>query len=125
MKKVILSLLSFALIAGCSGYDYYKTNVRYRQVGNNCVYYYNEKGKEFNDEIRNLKDAKKIVYRDVRCEDLYGKDTFGYPKRSDRKVFVPAAVEEGPVFTPKCGYQTCGKKQVMASKYVVVPAYAG
>ena len=78
MKKVILSLLGLTLIAGCSGYDYYKTNVRYRQKGKDCVYYYNEKGKKFNDEIRSLKDAKKVVYRNVRCEDLYGNDTYGY-----------------------------------------------
>jgi len=42
MKKSLLSLLALALIAGCSGYDYYKTDVRYRQDGDDCVYYYSE-----------------------------------------------------------------------------------
>lgn len=123
MKKVILSLLGFTLIAGCSGYDYYKTNVRYRQEGDNCVYYYNEKAKEFNSEIRDLKDAKKVVYKNVRCEDLYLNDTYGYSQRNDRKAIIPAATEE-PVAS-KCGCKTCGKKQVLKNRYVIVPAYAG
>ncbi len=122
MKKVILSLLGFTLIAGCSGYDYYKTNVRYRQEGDNCVYYYNEKGKEFSDEIRNLKDAKKVVYKNVRCEDLYFNDTYG-AQRNDRKAILPAATEEPA--PAKCGCKTCGKKQVLKNRYVIVPAYAG
>ena len=124
MKKVILSLLGLTLIAGCSGYDYYKTNVRYRQKGKDCVYYYNEKGKKFNDEIRSLKDAKKVVYRNVRCEDLYGNDTYGYTERNDRKAIIPAYVEEKPAVTP-CGCNKCGKKQVLKSRYVIVPAYNG
>ena len=66
MKQVVLSMLGLALIAGCSGYDYYKTDVRYRQKGNDCVYYYSEDGENFNGEIRNLEDAKKIVYRKKR-----------------------------------------------------------
>ena len=124
MKKVILSLLGLTLIAGCSGYDYYKTNVRYRQKGKDCVYYYNEKGKKFNDEIRSLKDAKKVVYRNVRCEDLYGNDTYGYTERNDRKAIIPAYGEEKPAATP-CGCNKCGKKQVLKSRYVIVPAYNG
>ena len=130
MKKVILSILGLALVAGCSGYDYYKTNVRYRQEGDNCVYYYNEKGKEFSNEIRNLKDAKKVVYNNVRCEDLYMNDTYGV-QRGDRKAILPAATEE-PVLAPlpapapgKCGCKTCAKKQVLKNRYVIVPAYAG
>jgi uncharacterized protein YxeA len=124
MKKVILSILGLALVAGCSGYDYYKTNVRYRQEGDNCVYYYTEKGKEFSSEIRNLKDAKKIVYNNVRCEDLYLNDTYG-AQRYDRKAIVPAATEEPVVAPAKCGCKTCAKKQVLKNRYVIVPAYAG
>jgi uncharacterized protein YxeA len=123
MKKVILSLLSLTLLAGCSGYDYYKTNVRYRQKGEDCVYFYNEKGKRFNDDIRSLKDAKKIVYRNVRCEDLYMKDTFGYAERNDRKAIVPVFVEEKPA--PTCGCNKCAKKQVLKNRYVIVPSYNG
>lgn len=124
MKKVILSLLGFVLIAGCSGYDYYKTNVRYRQVGNDCVYYYNEKGKEFNEDIRSMKDAKKVVYRNVQCEDLYMDDTFGYSQRNDRKAIMPVFTEEKKLES-KCGCKTCGKKQTLKNRYVIVPAYAG
>ena len=124
MKKVILSLLGFVLIAGCSGYDYYKTNVRYRQVGNDCVYYYNEKGKEFNEDIRSMKDAKKVVYRNIKCEDLYMDDTFGYSQRNDRKAIMPVFTEEKKLES-KCGCKTCGKKQTLKNRYVIVPAYAG
>ena len=124
MKKVILSLLGLAFLAGCSGYDYYKTNVRYRQKGNDCVYYYNEKGKEFSEDIRSLKDVKKVVYRDVRCEDLYMVDTFGYSDRTDRKAIVPVFSKEKTTDS-KCGCKTCGQKQFMKNKYIVVPAYAG
>ena len=124
MKKVILSVLGLTLIAGCSGYDYYKTNVRYRQKGNDCIYYYSEKGKEFNDEIRNLKDAKQVVYKNVKCEDLYGKDSFGYTQRT-RNAIVPARVEEEAPAAPKCGCSVCAKKQVLKSRYIIVPSYAG
>jgi hypothetical protein len=141
MKKVILSLLGLTLLAGCSGYDYYKTNVRYRQNGRDCIYYYTEKGQKFNEDIRSLKDAKQIVYRNVRCQDLYMDDTFGYADREDRRVIVPAFVAEAhqgpmmeqqqpmPVMQPvmpvqKCGCNKCGKKQVLKNRYVIVPAYA-
>ena len=147
MKKVILSLLGLTVLAGCSGYDYYKTNVRYRQAGRDCIYYYAEKGQKFNEDIRSLKDAKQIVYRNVRCQDLYMDDTFGYADREDRHVIVPAFVAEaqrGPVMEPapvmepvpviqpvvsmpvqKCGCNKCGKKQVLKNRYVIVPSYAG
>jgi len=124
MKKAVLSVFGLALIAGCSGYDYYKTNVRYYQDGEDCVYYYGEKGKKFNEDIRSLKDAKKIVYRNTQCEDLYMEDTFGYAERNDRKAIVPVFVEPKPM-APKCGCNKCGKKQVLKNKYVVVPAFAG
>ena len=123
MKKVILSVLGLTLIAGCSGYDYYKTDVRYRQDGDDCVYYYNEKGKKFNSEIRNLKDAQKIVYKNTSCEALYGKDSYGYAQR-DRKAILPARVED-EMPAPKCGCQVCAKKQVLKNRYVIVPSYAG
>ena len=125
MKKVILSVLGLTLIAGCSGYDYYETNVRYRQKGKDCIYYYSEDGKNFNSEIRNLEDAKQIVYRNTKCEDLYGKDSFGYTQR-DRSAIVPVRVqEEKPVVATPCGGQTCAKKQVLKSRYIIVPAYNG
>ena len=123
MNKVLLSILGLTLIAGCSGYDYYKTDLRYRQDGKDCIYYYNEKGDKFNSEIRSLKDAKKIVYRNTRCEDLYNGDTFGF-ERNDRKAIVPVFTEE-PVATSKCGCARCVKKQVLKNRYVIIPSYAG
>ena len=118
MKKVILSVLGLTLLAACSGYDYYKTDVRYRQEGNNCVYYYGEKGNKFSEDIRSLKDAKKIVYRNVRCQDLYMDDTFG-AERNDRKAIVPVYVE--PKNTSKCGCSKCSKKRVVKNRYIIVP----
>jgi hypothetical protein len=122
MKKVILSMLGLGLIAGCSGYDYYKTDLRYRQEGKDCVYYFNEKGDKFNEEIRSLKDAKKVVYRNTQCSDLYNDDTFGF-ERNDRKAIVPVYTEEKPV--SKCGCTKCGKKRTLKNRYVIVPSYAG
>ena len=124
MKKVILSVFGLALVAGCSGYDYYEADVRYRQSGNDCIYYYSEDGEEFNSEFRDLKDAKKIVYRNTSCADLYGKDTYGYDKRT-RNAILPARVEDEVPATPKCGCQACAKKQVLKNKYIIVPSYAG
>lgn len=120
MKKAILSVLGLTLLAGCSGYDYYKTNVDYYQDGEDCVYYFTEKGKKFDNEIRNLKDDKKIVYRNTRCSDLYKSDTFS-TERNDRKAIVPVFTEEEPA--PKCGCSKCNKKKVLKNKYVIVPAY--
>ena len=118
MKKFILSLLGLTVLAACSGYDYYKTNVRYRQSGEDCIYYYTEKGKKFNEDIRNLKDVKKVVYRNTQCSELYNQDSFGYTERS-RVNFAPAVVEEVKPVAP-CGCGKCAKKQVLKNRYVVV-----
>jgi hypothetical protein len=119
MNKVVLSVLGLTLIAGCSGYDYYKTNIRYRQEGKDCVYYYTEKGQKYNNEISSLKDSKKIVYQNTKCESLYADDTFGF-ERNDRKGIVPVFNEEKSA--PKCGCAVCGKKQTLKNRYVVVPS---
>lgn len=121
MKKVALSLLGLTVLAACSGYDYYKTNIRYRQDGADCVYYFNESGKRFSEDVRNLKDAKKIVYRNTVCEDLYNSDMFGHTARNDRKAIVPAAVEEKAPVAPACGCNKCAKKQVLKNRFVIVP----
>ena len=118
MKKTILSLLGLALVAGCSGYDYYKTDVRYRQSGKDCIYYFGEKGKKFNEDIRSLKDAKQIVYRNTQCSDLYGNDTFNY-ERDDRKAIIPVYIEQKSNNTG-CGCSKCAKKRVLKNRYVLV-----
>lgn len=119
MKKSVLSILGLILVAGCSGYDYYNTDVRYRQKGDDCVYYYAEKGKKFSEDIRILKDAKKVVYKNTQCSDLYMKDTFGYAERNDRKAIVPVFFENQPM--SKCGCGKCGKKQILKNRYIIVP----
>ena len=123
MKKVILSVAGLMLLAGCSGYDYYKTDVRYRQDGNDCIYSFDEEGDKFNEDIRSLRDDKEIVYRNTRCEDLYRDDTFNY-ERNDRKAVIPVYTEP-KVTTTSCGCNKCGKKQTLKNKYIIVPAYAG
>ena len=125
MKKGVLSVLGLTVLAACSGYDYYETNVRYYQDGEDCVYYYAEDGDRFNKEIRSLSDAKKVVYRNIRCEDLYLNDSYGYDERNDRMAVIPAYVDDNkPAKTP-CGCDKCGKKQVLKNKYVIVPALRG
>ena len=149
MKNVILSVAGLALLAGCSGYDYYETDLRYRQDGKDCIYYYGEQGDKFSEDIRSLKDAKEIVYRNTRCSDLYRDDTFNY-ERNDRRAVVPVSVAEAryaeeakyvePVYiatkypevkkepkantTTPCGCNKNAKKQnVNKSRYIIVPAY--
>lgn len=123
MKKVCLSVLALIAVAGCSGYDYYESDVRYRQKGEDCVYYYEEDGQKFNEEIRSLKDAKKIVYRNIKCSELYMTDTFGYAERNDRKAIVPVYVENKPAKKTGCGCSKCAKKQVLQTRYVIVPSW--
>ena len=116
MKNVILSVAGLALLAGCSGYDYYETDLRYRQDGKDCIYYFGEKGKKFNEDIRSLKDAKQIVYRNTQCSDLYGDDTFNY-ERNDRKAIIPVYTEQK---ASKCGCSKCAKKQFLKNRYIIV-----
>lgn len=125
MKKIVLSLLGLTTLAACTGYDYYTTDLRYRQEGSDCVYYQTEKGKRFSDDINSLRDAKKVVYRNTRCEDLYNDDTFGL-ERNDRKAIVPVYTEENSTISaPKCGCSKCGKKRTLKNRYIIVPSYAG
>lgn len=94
---------------------------------NDCVYYQNEKGKRFNEDINSLRDAKKVVYRNTRCEDLYYDDTFGL-ERNDRKAIIPVYTEENSTISApaqKCGCSKCGKKRTLKNRYIIVPSYAG
>ena len=120
MKKALLTVLGLGLLAACTGYDYYKTDVRYYQDGEDCIYYSNERGKRFDYDVRALRDGKRIVYRNTRCSDLYQKDTFGYSERNDRRAIVPAVEEEK--VAPSCGCSKCGKKTFLKNKYIIIPA---
>lgn len=124
MKKIVLSVLGLTVLAACTGYDYYRTDVRYRQDGDDCVYYASEDGKRFSNDLRSLKDAKRIVYRNTKCEDLYNDDTFG-AERNDRKAIVPVYTEENSVVAPKCGCNKCAKKRTLKNRYIIVPSFAG
>lgn len=107
MKKILMSVFALVVLSGCAGYyDYYKSGVRYTQDGEDCVFYSVERGRYFNDEIRSLDADKKVVYKNTKCETLYGRDMMGQMSRHDRKIVVP---------TPK---KSCGCKK--ACKYVKV-----
>lgn len=92
MKKLMASVFVVAAITGCSSsYDYYNGGVKYAQEGKDCVYYSNEQGNRFNDEVEKLGSDKKIVYRNTRCSALYAKDTSHLAPVQERKVLTVAA----------------------------------
>lgn len=97
MKKVLMSVLALVALSGCANYyDYYKSGVRYTQDGDDCIFYSAERGRYFSDEIRALDADKKIVYKNIKCETLYGRDMIGQMPRHDRKIVVPAAKKNCP-----------------------------
>ena len=112
MKKAVFALFGLAVLTGCASYyDYYKGGVRYTQDGDDCVFYAAERGRHYSEDIRSLDLDKKIVYRNTQCSDLYLRDNFGAPQRTERQVLTP--VMNKPT---TCGCtKKCGKK-----KYVFV-----
>lgn len=134
MKKVLVSVIALTALAGCASYyDYYKGGVRYTQDGEDCVYYAGEYGRNFSKDISGIDNAKKIVYRNTRCVDLYNKDNFGQAPRHDRQVIVPAArelpcgacstsVQPVVVNAPEYGCKTCGTQPVLKRRYVIMQA---
>lgn len=110
MKKFLFALMGLTLLAGCSSYfDYYKGGVRYTQDGDDCVFYAVERGRHYSKEIRSLDIDKKIVYKNTMCQDLYMRDTFAVPSRTERQVLSPVAKKEF----------SCPKK-ITKKKYVFV-----
>ena len=129
MKKMLVSAVALASLAGCGGYyfDYYKGGVRYTQDGQDCIYYSGEYGRNFSRYVDGLDNSKKIVYRNTRCEDLYARDTFGQAPRQERQILAPAA-QEVPCDTcavkvekVNLGCNTCSQP-VLKRKYVIVSA---
>ncbi|MDR2413204.1 MAG: lipoprotein [Rickettsiales bacterium] len=117
MKKILISIFSLVVLAGCSSYyDYYKGGVRYTQDGTDCIYYSGEKGRRFSNEVRGMNSGKKIVYRNTICANLYEKDMAGQAPRVDRHILTPAAIET----TPSCGCKSSCGHAALKRRYVIV-----
>ncbi len=112
MKKVLVSVIVLAALAGCAR-DYYRGGVRYVQDGDDCIFYAGEYGSHYTNDIRSLNTDKRVVYRDTSCADLFARDNGGIAPRPTRAVLTRASV------TPSsCGCNGCAKTQ----RVVVVPA---
>ncbi len=95
MKKAVVSIISLIALAGCATYyDYYHADVRYTQDGEDCVYYLDESGRRFSDDVRSKDLDKKIVYRNTRCADLFSRDNADVVTHSERKVLNPVKTSE-------------------------------
>ena len=112
MKKVLVSVVALAALAGCA-YDYYRGGVRYVQDGDDCIYYAGEYGSRYTSDIRGLNTDKRVVYRNTSCADLFARDNGGVAPRPTRAVLTRAAQPA----QSSCGCSTCGAK-----RYVIVPA---
>lgn len=117
MKKVLVSVLALSALAACSSYDYYKGGVRYTQDGEDCIYTMGENGHRFSNDVYDMNNGKKIVYRNTRCSDLYARDNLGQAPRHDRQIIVPAAREVADA--PSCGCKTCNQP-VLKRRYIIV-----
>ncbi|MDW2994548.1 MAG: hypothetical protein R8N24_00765 [Alphaproteobacteria bacterium] len=89
MKKTLIALLGFVLVAGCSSYEYYRGGVRYVQDDSDCIFTSVEQGNRYSDEIRTLDIDKEIVYRNTKCRDLYFRDNMNQVSRTERQVLKP------------------------------------
>ncbi|MBO7559842.1 MAG: hypothetical protein J6T27_01650 [Alphaproteobacteria bacterium] len=93
MQKILSFMIVAGVITGCSYYDYYRGGVRYVQRGDNCVYYSEESSEEqFSEKVEEFDDENRIVYKNTRCEDLFGRDNAGRMDPNKRHVLAPAAV---------------------------------
>ena len=105
MNKVLFSLMTVGAIAGCSSYDYYKSDVRYTQSGKDCIYYLDEYARHYSEDIRGIDTDNRIVYKNTRCADLYARDNGGRVERNDRKIVVPAVTETTGCSKCSSGYE--------------------
>lgn len=85
------------LLAGCTEYyDYYESDVRYTQDGEDCVYYMDESGRRFSGDVRAKDSENKVVYRNTRCADLFARKN-AEPVQDvvpEYKVFVKPIAQE-------------------------------
>jgi len=121
MKKLFVALCAVAMLAGCTYYDYYKGGVRYTQDGEDCVYYAGEAGRRFSEDVRSMDQDKKIVYRNTRCADLFGRDTANLDKPVvTRSVVAPAYIAPSAPAFPSCGCNACAKPQPIVRRTYVM-----
>ena len=121
MKNLIACLFAVATLAGCTYYDYYKGGVRYTQDGDDCIYYADEAGRRFSDNVNSMNQDKKIVYRNTRCADLFNRDTEKLDKPEiTRSVIAPAYVAPSAPVMPTCGCNTCGQPQPIVRRTYVM-----
>ncbi len=113
MKKILVSVVALAALAGCASYDYYRGGVRYVQDGEDCVFYSGEYGSRYTNDISKVDTSKKVVYRNTSCADLFARDNGGIAPRPNRAVLTRAAQP-----APSCGCNACKK----STHYVIVPA---
>ncbi|MBO7508840.1 MAG: hypothetical protein J6T57_01000 [Alphaproteobacteria bacterium] len=102
MKKLLMSIVAIAALAGCTYYDYYKGDVRYTQDGNDCIYYADEYARNYSDSIRGIDGEDRIVYKNTKCADLFLRDNAGRTPRSTRMIVTPATTHTASNCT-KCG----------------------
>ncbi|MBO7643320.1 MAG: hypothetical protein J6S74_04290 [Alphaproteobacteria bacterium] len=112
MKKVLISAIALATLAGCA-YDYYRGGVRYVQDGEDCIFYAGEYGSRYTGDVRELDTSKRVVYRNTSCSELFARDNGGVAPTPKRAVLTRAADA-----APSCGCNKCAK----SARYVIVPA---
>jgi len=106
MKNIFVYVLCFFILSGCTYYDYYKGDVQYTQDGEDCVYSSFEKGREINADIRSLDAGQKIIYRNIKCANLYDFDV--------NKDFI----EQKKVSDNACNK---GTNLILKRRYIIIP----
>lgn len=119
MKKILVSMFAVAAISGCTYYDYYKGDVRYTQDGDDCIYYADEYGRRFSDNVRAMDGSDRIVYRNTRCADLFARDNASRVSRNERKAIVPVAAESTPVVAPATNCCGCNAEPISRRFYTI------
>lgn len=118
MNKLLVYAIAMAGLAGCTYYDYYKGGVRYTQDGKDCVYYTDEYARHYSNDIDGIDGNNRIVYKNTKCEDLFARDHAGNTARADRKIIVPAAVENvKTVKTTGCG---CCRAEPISRRFYTI-----
>lgn len=105
MKRALFAFFGVVMLTGCA-YDYYNGDVRYTQDGKDCIFYSEESGRHYSEDIRSLDLDKKIVYRNTKCRDLYMRDNFDSVQRTERQVLIPATTHSDCGCAKRCSKRT-------------------